>query len=221
MYLLYMFLSDRCSTASAFLFRRKHRQLSAMTKEEKMGLLELFILAVGLSMDAFAVSVCKGLAMPKITLKKTLIVGLWFGGFQALMPTIGYFLGVQFRDKITAIDHWIAFILLGLIGANMIKEACSNDCEEESDSLDIRTMFLLAVATSIDALAVGITFAFLNVQFASAVSFIGVTTFALSSVGVKIGNVFGTHYKAKAEFAGGVILILLGLKILLEHLGIL
>lgn len=192
-----------------------------MTKEEKMGLLELFILAVGLSMDAFAVSVCKGLAMPKITVKKTLIVGLWFGGFQALMPTIGYFLGVQFRDKITAIDHWIAFILLGIIGANMINEACSNDCEAESDSLDVRTMFLLAVATSIDALAVGITFAFLNVQFASAVSFIGVTTFALSSVGVKIGNVFGTHYKAKAEFAGGVILILLGLKILLEHLGIL
>lgn len=221
MYLLYMFLSDRCSTASAFLFRRKHRQLSAMTKEEKMGLLELFILAVGLSMDAFAVSVCKGLAMPKITLKKTLIVGLWFGGFQALMPAIGYFLGVQFRDKITAIDHWIAFILLGLVGANMIKEACSGDCEEENDSLDIKTMFLLAVATSIDALAVGITFAFLNVRLLSAVSFIGVTTFALSAMGVKIGNVFGTRYKAKAELAGGVILILLGLKILLEHLGIL
>ena len=219
MYLLYMFLSDRCSTASAFLFRRKHRQLSAMTKEEKMGLLELFILAVGLSMDAFAVSVCKGLAMPKITLKKTLIVGLWFGGFQALMPAIGYFLGVQFRDKITAIDHWIAFILLGLIGANMIKEACSGDCEEENDSLDIKTMFLLAVATSIDALAVGITFAFLNVRLLSAVSFIGVTTFTLSAIGVKIGNVFGTRYKAKAELAGGVILILLGLKILLEHLG--
>ena len=221
MYLLCMFLSDRCSTAPAFLFRGKHHGLSAMTKEEKMGLLELFILAVGLSMDTFAVSVCKGLAMPRITVKKTLIVGLWFGGFQALMPTIGYFLGVQFRDKITAIDHWIAFILLGIIGANMIKEACSNDCEAESDSLDVRTMFLLAVATSIDALAVGITFAFLNVQLASAVSFIGVTTFALSSVGVKIGNVFGTRYKAKAEFAGGVILILLGLKILLEHLGIL
>ena len=186
-----------------------------------MGLLELIILAVGLSMDAFAVSVCKGLAMPRITVKKTLIVGLWFGGFQALMPTIGYFLGVQFRDKITAIDHWIAFILLGIIGANMINEACSNDCEAESDSLDFRTMFLFAVATSIDALAVGITFAFLNVQLAFAVSFIGVTTFALSSIGVKIGNVFGTRYKAKAEFAGGVILILLGLKILLEHLGIL
>lgn len=186
-----------------------------------MGLIELFILAVGLSMDAFAVSVCKGLAMPKITVKKTLIVGLWFGGFQALMPAIGYLLGVQFRDQITSIDHWIAFILLGIIGANMIKEACSGDCEEESDSLDVKTMFLLAVATSIDALAVGITFAFLNVHLIAAVSFIGVTTFTLSAIGVKIGNVFGTKYKSKAEFAGGVILILLGLKILLEHLGIL
>ncbi len=186
-----------------------------------MGLIELFILAVGLSMDAFAVSVCKGLAMPKITVKKTLIVGLWFGGFQALMPAIGYLLGVQFRDQITSIDHWIAFILLGIIGANMIKEACSGDCEEENDSLDIKTMFLLAVATSIDALAVGITFAFLNVHLLAAVSFIGVTTFTLSAIGVKIGNVFGTKYKSKAEFAGGVILILLGFKILLEHLGIL
>ena len=186
-----------------------------------MGLVELFILAVGLSMDAFAVSVCKGLAMPKITVKKTLIVGLWFGGFQALMPAIGYLLGVQFRDQITSIDHWIAFILLGIIGANMIKEACSGDCEEENDSLDIKTMFLLAVATSIDALAVGITFAFLNVHLLAAVSFIGVTTFTLSAIGVKIGNVFGTKYKSKAEFAGGVILILLGFKILLEHLGIL
>ena len=186
-----------------------------------MGLLELFILAVGLSMDAFAVSVCKGLAMPKITLKKTLIVGIWFGGFQALMPALGYLLGVQFRDKITAIDHWIAFILLGLIGANMIKEACSGECEQENDSLDFRTMFLLAVATSIDALAVGITFAFLNVHLLWAVSFIGVTTFTLSAIGVKIGNIFGTRYKSKAELGGGIILIVLGCKILLEHLGIL
>ena len=169
-----------------------------------MGLLELFILAVGLSMDAFAVSVCKGLAMRRITFGKTLVVGLWFGGFQALMPAVGYFLGVQFREKITAVDHWIAFILLGLIGANMIKEACSGDCEEENDSL-----------------AVGITFAFLNVHLLSAVSFIGATTFILSAIGVRIGNVFGTRYKAKAEFAGGAILILLGLKILLEHLGVL
>lgn len=213
--------SDRCSDAPAFLFCGEHGSLSAFTKEEKMGLLELFILAAGLSMDAFAVSVCKGLAMPKITLKRTLTVGLWFGGFQALMPAAGYLLGVQFRDKITAVDHWIAFILLGLIGANMIKEACSGDCEEENESLDIRTMFLLAVATSIDALAVGITFAFLDVHLLAAVSFIGITTFTLSAAGVKIGNVFGTRYKAKAELAGGVILILLGLKILLEHLGIL
>ena len=213
MLLLYMFLSDRCSEAPAFLFFNKGEKI--------MGLLELFILAVGLSMDAFAVSVCKGLAMPKITVKKTLIVGVWFGGFQALMPTLGYFLGVQFRDKITAIDHWIAFILLGIIGANMIKEACSGECEEENESLDIKTMFLLAVATSIDALAVGITFAFLNVHLIAAVSFIGITTFTLSAAGVKIGNIFGTKYKSKAELAGGVILILLGCKILLEHLGIL
>lgn len=185
-----------------------------------MGLIELFILAVGLSMDAFAVSVCKGLAMPKISFKKAAIVGLWFGGFQALMPALGYLLGVQFQDKITAIDHWIAFVLLAIIGANMIREACSGECETESGSLDIRTMFLLAVATSIDALAVGITFAFLNVQIAAAVLFIGVTTFTISAVGVKIGNVFGTKYKSKAEFAGGLILILLGVKILLEHLGI-
>ena len=136
------------------------------------------------------------------------------------MPAVGYLLGYQFRDKITAVDHWIAFILLGIIGANMIKEACSKDCEREDDSLDIRTMFLLAVATSIDALAVGITFAFLDVHIIAAVSFIGATTFIISAVGVKIGNVFGTKYKSKAEFAGGAILILLGIKILLEHLGI-
>ncbi len=186
-----------------------------------MGLLELFILAVGLSMDAFAVSVCKGLAMPKITVKKAAVVGIWFGGFQALMPALGYLLGSQFKNSITAIDHWIAFILLGIIGGNMIREACSGECEKENDSLDIKTMFLLAVATSIDALAVGITFAFLKVNIAAAVSFIGVTTFVISAAGVKIGNIFGTKYKSKAELAGGIILILLGLKILLEHLGIL
>lgn len=185
-----------------------------------MGFIELFLLAVGLSMDAFAVSVCKGLAMRKITVRKASVVGLWFGGFQALMPLLGYFLGVQFQDKITAIDHWIAFILLGIIGVNMVREAMSGDCENTSDSLDIKTMFVLAVATSIDALAVGITFAFLQVDIIAAVSFIGVTTFLLSAAGVKIGNVFGTKYKAKAELAGGIILILLGAKILLEHLGI-
>ena len=171
-------------------------------------------------MDAFAVSVCKGLAMRRITVRKASVVGLWFGGFQALMPLLGYFLGVQFQDKITAIDHWIAFILLGIIGVNMVREAMSGDCENTSDSLDIKTMFVLAVATSIDALAVGITFAFLQVDIIAAVSFIGVTTFLLSAAGVKIGNVFGTKYKAKAELAGGIILILLGAKILLEHLGI-
>ena len=186
-----------------------------------MGLLEVFILAVGLSMDAFAVSVCKGLAMPKISVKKAVIVGIWFGGFQALMPALGYLLGSQFKDSITAVDHWIAFILLGIIGGNMIREACSGECEKENDSLDIKTMFLLAVATSIDALAVGITFAFLKVNIVAAVSFIGATTFIISAAGVKIGNIFGTKYKAKAELAGGVILILLGLKILLEHLGVL
>ena len=186
-----------------------------------MGLLELFILAVGLSMDAFAVSVCKGRAMPKISVKKAVIVGIWFGGFQALMPALGYLLGSQFKDSITAVDHWIAFILLGIIGGNMIREACSGECEKENDSLDIKTMFLLAVATSIDALAVGITFAFLKVNIVAAVSFIGATTFIISAAGVKIGNIFGTKYKAKAEPAGGVILILLGLKILLEHLGVL
>nr|WP_294493182.1 manganese efflux pump MntP family protein [uncultured Mediterraneibacter sp.] len=186
-----------------------------------MGLLELFILAVGLSMDAFAVSVCKGLAMPKISVRKAAVVGVWFGGFQALMPALGYVLGYQFRERITAVDHWIAFVLLCIIGANMIKEACSKDEENEDDCLDVRTMFLLAVATSIDALAVGITFAFLDVHIIAAVSFIGVTTFIISAAGVKIGNVFGTRYKAKAEFAGGAILIILGFKILLEHLGIL
>lgn len=186
-----------------------------------MGILELLILATGLSMDAFAVSVCKGLAMKKLEFKNMAIVGLWFGGFQALMPAIGYFLGVQFKNQITAIDHWIAFVLLGIIGANMIKEACSKDDEEEvKANLDVKTMFMLAIATSIDALAVGITFAFLSVNLVHAVTFIGITTFILSAVGVGIGNIFGTKYKAKAEIAGGIILILLGIKILLEHLGI-
>ena len=186
-----------------------------------MDIMSLFILAAGLAMDAFAVSICKGLAMKKATMGKAAVAGLWFGGFQALMPVLGFLLGTQFRRQITAVDHWIAFVLLAAIGANMIKEACSDDCEKEDDSLDIKTMFLLADATSIDALAVGITFAFLDVHIIAAVSFIGVTTFVISAIGVKIGNVFGTKYKSKAEFAGGAILILLGVKILLEHLGIL
>ena len=186
-----------------------------------MGLIELFLIAVGLSMDAFAVSVCKGLAMPKCTFKKAAIVGLWFGGFQALMPAIGYILGAQFQETIASIDHWIAFVLLALIGGNMIHEALDNDEEEADASLDVKTMFLLAVATSIDALAIGITFAFLKVNIIPAVCFIGSVTFIISFAGVKIGNVFGARYKNKAEIVGGVILILLGLKILLEHLGFL
>ena len=186
-----------------------------------MDLLTLLTLAVGLAMDAFAVSICKGLAMREKVLKKGIIVGLWFGGFQALMPTIGFFLGTQFKDQITSIDHWIAFVLLGLIGINMVKEALSNDEEQADDSIAVKEMFMLAVATSIDALAVGITFAFLNVHIVSAASMIGVCTFLISFVGVKIGNIFGTKYKFKAELAGGIILILLGFKILFEHLHIL
>lgn len=186
-----------------------------------MDLLTLLTLAVGLAMDAFAVSICKGLAMREKVLKKGVIVGLWFGGFQALMPTIGFFLGTQFKDQITSIDHWIAFVLLGLIGINMVKEALSNDEEQADDSIAVKEMFMLAVATSIDALAVGITFAFLNVHIVSASSMIGVCTFLISFVGVKIGNIFGTKYKSKAELAGGIILILLGFKILFEHLHIL
>lgn len=186
-----------------------------------MDLLTLLTLAVGLAMDAFAVSICKGLAMREKVLKKGIIVGLWFGGFQALMPTIGFFLGTQFKDQVTSIDHWIAFVLLGLIGINMVKEALSNDEEQADDSIAVKEMFMLAVATSIDALAVGITFAFLNVHIVSAASMIGVCTFLISFAGVKIGNIFGTKYKSKAELAGGIILILLGFKILFEHLHIL
>ena len=185
-----------------------------------MSTITLFLLAVGLSMDAFAVAVCKGLAMSRITAKKAITVGLWFGIFQALMPLIGFLLGYGFQDKITAVDHWIAFILLGLIGANMIREALSHEEEKADDSLSFKTMFILAVATSIDALAVGITFAFLTVNIWRATAFIGITTFIISVIGVKIGNIFGTKYQNKAEFIGGAILILLGLKILLEHLGI-
>lgn len=184
-----------------------------------MSLFTLFVTAVGLSMDAFAVSVCKGLAMKKLSLKKAFIIGLWFGGFQALMPTLGYLLGTRFEQYVTTIDHWIAFALLVLIGANMIKEALSKEEDSANDSVDFKTMFLLAVATSIDALAVGITYAFLQVQIVPAVTFIGVITFSLSVAGVKIGNVFGLKYKKKAEITGGVILIVMGTKILLEHLG--
>lgn len=188
-----------------------------------MGFWELFLLAVGLSMDAFAVSVCKGLAMRKATLKAELTCGLWFGGFQALMPLIGFFLGSLFAEAIQAFDHWIAFGLLVLIGGNMLKEALGpKDEEEASADLSVKTMFIMAVATSIDALAVGISLAMAgNVNIFQAVSLIGVTTFLLSAVGVAIGNVFGSRYEKRAEIAGGIILILLGTKILLEHLGVL
>lgn len=184
-----------------------------------MSLFELFILAIALSMDAFAVSICKGLSMKKMSWKNAMIAGLYFGGFQAGMPVIGYLLGVQFKDFITSIDHWIAFILLAFIGISMIKES-REASEELNDSFDAKTMILLAVATSIDALAVGVTFAFLTVDIVPAVSFIGIITFIFSFFGIKIGNVFGTKYKSKAELAGGIILILIGLKILLEHLGV-
>ena len=189
--------------------------------EDIMSLLTLFITAVGLSMDAFAVAICKGLAMKKLSWKKALIIGLWFGGFQALMPTIGYLLGTRFESYVTAIDHWIAFVLLALIGANMVKESFSKEEESSNDAVDFKTMFLLDIATSIDALAVGVTYAFLQVRIVPAVSFIGVITFTLSIVGVKIGNVFGLKYKSKAELTGGIILIVMGIKILLEHLGLL
>ncbi len=188
-----------------------------------MGIIELILIAVGLSMDAFAVAVCKGLAMDKVSVKEPCIVGAWFGGFQALMPAIGYFLGEAFERYITPVDHWVAFVLLCFIGASMIREAISKEEEKADSSLGARGMFIMAVATSIDALAVGITFAFLiegigHLIFAFAA--IGITTFVLSAIGVKAGNIFGVRYKSKAELAGGIILILLGLKILLEHLGV-
>ena len=192
-----------------------------------MGIGELFLLAVGLSMDAFAVSVCKGLAMKKATLKAEATCGLWFGGFQMLMPVTGFFLGSLFAEAIEAFDHWVAFGLLVIIGINMLKEALekedeSGDAPEKDADLSVRTMFLMAVATSIDALAVGISLAMVgSVNIWLAAAFIGICTCLLSALGVKIGNVFGSRYEKKAELAGGVILILLGVKILLEHLGVL
>ena len=184
-----------------------------------MSVFELFVLAVGLAMDAFAVSICKGLSLGKINWKHMCKAGIWFGGFQALMPTIGYFLGSTFANLITKYDHWIAFILLAIIGGNMIKESFGEE-EECDDSMTVKTMFLLAVATSIDALAVGVTFAFMKVNIVIAVSFIGVITFICSALGVKIGSLFGTKYKSKAELFGGVVLIVIGLKILLEGVGL-
>ena len=188
---------------------------------EDMGFWELVVLAVGLSMDAFAVSICKGLALQRVSWKECCIAGAWFGGFQALMPLLGYLLGTQFEQFVTSVDHWIAFVLLGIIGGNMIREALSKDEDKLDGSLAFKTMLLLAIATSIDALAVGITFALLpDVNVPLAVCLIGITTFVCSAAGLKVGNLFGLKYKAKAELAGGIILILIGLKILLEHLGV-
>lgn len=194
-----------------------------------MGLFELFFIGVGLSMDAFAVSICKGLNMRRMNYRQAGVIALFFGVFQALMPTIGWLLGKQFESYITHIDHWIAFLLLGFIGVNMLREALGEDESPDSESsqessksnLDLKELFMLAVATSIDALAVGITFAFLQVKILPAVCLIGATTFVISLGGVGIGHQFGRRYEKKAEIAGGVILILIGSKILLEHLGIL
>ncbi len=189
-----------------------------------MAIGELLLLALGVSMDAFAVSVCKGLAMKKAALKAGCVCGAWFGGFQALMPLIGFFLGTLFAEAIEAVDHWVAFALLAIIGVNMLKEAFEKDeggCESCDADLSVRTMFLMAVATSIDALAVGISLAMAGqVNIFLAVALIGLFTFCTSALGVKIGNVFGSRFEKKAQMAGGVILILLGLKILLEHLGV-
>lgn len=183
-----------------------------------MGLIELCILSIGLAMDAFAVSVCKGLSMKRMKWKNAIIIGAYFGYFQALMPALGYLLGYNFQDRISNIDHWIAFILLDVIGINMIKEAISKENDVHNDSVKFKDMIVLAIATSIDALAVGITFAFLNVNLILAISLIGIITFIISVLGVKVGNIFGDKYEKKAEFAGGIILIFLGIKILVEHL---
>lgn len=186
-----------------------------------MGIIEILLLGISLSMDAFAVSVCKGLSMKEINWKKAIIIGLYFGIFQALMPVIGYILGSTFESLVTNIDHWIAFVLLVLIGGNMIREALSKEENDNyNDDVDFKTMSILAIATSIDALAIGITFAFLNVNVSFAVTLIGITTFIISLIGVKLGNKFGSNYKSKAGIAGGIVLILIGIKILLEHLGI-
>ena len=187
-----------------------------------MGILEIILISISLAMDAFAVSICKGLSMKSMNWKKAIIIGLYFGIFQGLMPTIGYFLGSGFDYLVTNIDHWIVFILLLYIGGNMIRESFNQDDCNNNDNVDFKTMLILAVATSIDALAVGITFAFLNINIniILAFSLIGIITFGLCMIGVKIGNRFGNKYESKAEFAGGLILILIGLKILLEHLNI-
>lgn len=189
-------------------------------KSFEMTFIELLLIAIGLSMDAFSVSICKGLTTKKFSWRMALVCGLWFGFFQALMPIIGYFLGAQFQEMIEAYDHWIAFGLLFLIGANMIREAVWGKEESQDGSLGFKTMLLLAIATSIDALAVGVSFACIRVKLWSSVIVIGLTTFVFSVLGVKIGNVFGSKYEKSAGIIGGIILILIGLKILLEHLGL-
>lgn len=186
-----------------------------------MELFEIVAIGFGLAMDAFAVSVCKGLSMKKIDWKKGIIIALYFGAFQALMPVLGYFLGNTFSSLVQKIDHWIAFILLAVIGGNMIKESADDEKENRNDNVDVKTMALLAIATSIDALAIGITFAFFEVNILLAIGIIGIITFTLSIIGVIIGNKFGDKFQNKAELAGGIILIIIGFKILLEHLGIL
>ena len=186
-----------------------------------MGILELLLISIGLGMDAFAVAICKGISMKKMDWEKAIIIGLYFGGFQSLIPLLGYILGKGFENIVTSVDHWIAFTLLGMIGFNMIREALSKDEECMNESVSFKTMIVIAIATSIDALAVGITFAFLKVNILMAVLMIGIITFALSVFGTKLGNKFGGKFGSKAEFLGGIILILIGTKILLEHLGIL
>ena len=183
-----------------------------------MQLLSLLIISVGLSMDAFAVSICKGLSICKVSPRNALSVALWFGGFQALMPVLGYFLGVSFADFVSTVDHWIAFVLLGIIGGKMVKESFEkNESCEVNPDFSFKTMLTMAVATSIDALAVGVSFAFLKVNIWIAVLLIGLITGALSAFGIYLGNIFGARYKSKAEFVGGLILIGMGLKILVEH----
>lgn len=190
-----------------------------------MGVFEIIIISIGLAMDAFAVSVCKGLAMKKLDFKKMIIIGLYFGGFQGIMPLVGYLLGTNFESFVTKVDHWIAFILLSIIGLNMIKEAIKSngkcECESHDDSVAFKTMVVLAIATSIDALAVGITLAFLKANLLAVVLSIGLITFVLSMIGVWIGNKFGCKYEKRAQVTGGLILIIMGIKILIEHLGLL
>ncbi len=185
-----------------------------------MGIIEIFAIGIALAMDAFAVSICKGLSMKKMNWKNAIIIGLYFGTFQAIMPAIGYFLGTTLSGVVEKIDHWIAFILLSIIGGNMIKESSNDEMEKRNDKIDFKTMIVLAIATSIDAMAVGVTFAFLKTNLILAISIIGIITFIISVIGVIIGNNFGDKFQNKAELTGGIILIIIGLKILLEHLGI-